>query len=148
MFLLNFVKDRKIVIRFLELMKMGPLQTIGNFEDYFVPQEKILEKISSIYDVKFITRTASSTANYWQTTDGFKFGIIANESQPFCQDCDRLRLDSFGNIYGCLSSDTAISISDCINDPEKLTEKLKLALSHKQVAKFKGSKISMLAIGG
>ena len=36
--------------------------------------------------------------------DGGVFGIIANESTPFCHDCNRLRMDSNGYFYGCLSN--------------------------------------------
>ncbi len=146
--LLNFSKSRNITIRFLELMRMGPLHETEDFYKYFVSEQKILNCIESEYSLTVIEREASATANYWVTQDGYKFGIIANESSPFCNDCDRLRLDSFGNIYGCLSNDSAISISDVLNDEIKLTEKLEEALSHKQELKFTGSAISMMAIGG
>ncbi len=92
-------------------------------------------------------RKDSSTANYWQTDAGNIFGIIANESQPFCKDCNRLRLDSEGNMYGCLSSNHPISLKDA-NDDISLVEKLQQAMEQKQLVKFVGSDLSMLQIGG
>ena len=80
-------------------------------------------------------------------SDNFTFGIIANESSPFCTDCDRLRIDSEGNMYGCLSSNIPIKLDNNECDSE-WNEKLGLALSHKQLISFTGSALSMIEIGG
>jgi len=143
--LLDFAKKRNISIRFLEIMNMGHLNAIEN--PYFFSENDILSIISEKYNFKKIDRISSSTSNYWKTDDGYEFGIIANESSPFCEDCNRLRLDSNGNIFGCLSSNSPIKIN--LNDNDfLLNQKLKLALAQKQDFKFKGSEISMLEIGG
>lgn len=146
--LFRFAKERNIRIRFLELMRMGPLYEEGNFGNYFFSEEEILKCISEYYSFMPVRRETSSTAKYWVTEDGFRFGIIANESSPFCHDCNRLRLDSYGNIYGCLSNETGIPIAESIHDESILEAKLRLALSYKQAVKFSGSKMSMMAIGG
>ena len=146
--LLEFSKERKITIRFLELMRMGPLHESDDFERYFMSEKEILSVIEARYELTPLLRKASATANYWGYGALYKFGIIANESSPFCQDCNRLRLDSYGNIFGCLSNDTAISIVDSLKDDTPLEEKLIEALGQKQSLKFKGSTISMMAIGG
>jgi cyclic pyranopterin phosphate synthase len=146
--LLKFSKDRNSPIRFLELMRMGPLFQNKEFENYFISEKEILEIISANYSFTPLLREDSSTANYWMTSDGYSFGIIANESSPFCHDCNRLRLDSYGNIYGCLSNENSISILDSLEDENKMREKLEIALSQKQELKFTGSVLSMMAIGG
>ena len=99
------------------------------------------------YALNALERKPSSTARYWETDAGHRFGIIANESEPFCGDCDRLRLDSGGNIYGCLSSNHPIAL-DPKDDTGQWTEKLRQALGQKQAVKFTGSELSMLKIGG
>ncbi len=146
--LLNFSKERNITIRFLELMRMGPLYNTKEFDTYFISEKELLTKIAEHYDLTPLLRKESSTANYWGYLDHHKFGIIANESSPFCHDCNRLRLDSYGNIYGCLSNDAAIPIIDSIHDTDSLRKLLEEALAHKQELKFTGSAISMMAIGG
>lgn len=146
--LLQFSKDRNIPIRFLELMRMGPLYQNNTFDDYFISENELLAIISKQYQFAPLPRKPSATANYWATPDGYAFGIIANESHPFCQDCDRLRLDSYGNIYGCLSNATAIPVSDMLDDDTNMRMKLATALSQKQELKFTGSKLSMMHIGG
>lgn len=141
--LLEYAGNRNIVIRFLELMKMGHYHK-KNFESDFFSEFQILNIIKSKYKISKLPRRASSTANYWQTENGFTFGIIANETEPFCHDCNRLRLDSEGNIYGCLSNGHPISILKS----QDLEHSLMLAMSQKQTVKFKGSTLSMLKIGG
>src|SRR5215203_26370 len=142
--LLNYAFERKITIRFLEVMSMGHLH--DKAEKYLVTKDEVLHTVAKHHDFVPLIRSASSTANYWKTDSGNVFGVIANESAPFCHDCNRLRLDSQGNIYGCLSSDHPINIKN-LNAGE-LREKLREALSHKQSIKFTGSNLRMLNIGG
>jgi cyclic pyranopterin phosphate synthase len=143
--LLTFAHQRNIRIRFLELMQMGHLY--GNFKDYFFSEQSILRVIRDYADFTPIPRDATATAKYWKLADGYRFGIISNESDPFCNDCNRLRLDSYGNIYGCLSSSTPIYIGDSLHNPELLQQQLHQALSQKKT-RFSGSTLSMLEIGG
>jgi GTP 3',8-cyclase len=144
--LLYFALKRGVTIRYLELMKMGYIQ--NSFDQFFFSQEEILSEISKAGGFVKSEREKSSTANYWLADTGQKFGIIANESEPFCSDCDRLRMDSFGNIYGCLSNPEPIPFFDKINNDEEVSKRLQAALSQKQTLKFSGSKLSMQYIGG
>lgn len=142
--LLNFAFERNLVIRFLEVMPMGHLY--HQPKKYLFSQDELLQIISSAYDFKKLEREQSSTSNYWQTNKGV-FGIIANESEPFCSDCNRLRLDSEGNIFGCLSSNHPISLKN-VKSEHELQQKLNAALLQKQPLKFTGSNLSMMHIGG
>jgi cyclic pyranopterin phosphate synthase len=142
--LLQYAKSKDIAIRFLEVMEMGHLHQ--QKENFLFSQKEILNLIANHYDFKSIPRKISATANYWETSCGIKFGIIANTSTPFCSDCDRLRLDHEGNIYGCLSVNKPVSLLNC--DEQQLCDKLQIALAQKQQISFKGSELSMLEIGG
>ncbi|HET6254867.1 MAG TPA: radical SAM protein [Puia sp.] len=143
--LLEFAFSRGITIRFLEVMAMGHLYQQS--ERYLLTQQEILKIIGEEYEVNPLERKPSATARYWVTDRGQRFGIIANESEPFCRDCDRLRLDSSGHIYGCLSSNHPIAL-DGREDAEKWADKLRQALGQKQALRFTGSGLSMLQIGG
>ncbi|MDR3668988.1 MAG: GTP 3',8-cyclase MoaA, partial [Ignavibacteriaceae bacterium] len=146
--LLEYAIQKNIGLRYLELMRMGHFYS-KNFSEYFFPMEEILSVISNIYPLATSAyRNPSATAKIFQLENGYEFGIIANESEPFCSDCDRLRLDSSGNIYGCLSEEKSEFIADIAGDETKLTEKLAEALKHKQPLKFKGSPLKMISIGG
>lgn len=143
--LLDLAFARGLTIRFLEVMAMGHLHDQAG--RYLVTQEEILERISEHHQITPEPRAISATARYWTTEAGHRFGIIANESEPFCRDCDRLRLDSSGHIYGCLSSNQPIELG-MAETAEEWNEKLKEALAQKQELKFVGSDLSMLHIGG
>lgn len=142
--LLDFAFRHGLKIRFLELMGMGHL--FGDTDSKFFPRQAMLERISSIYKIDEQAKECGDTATYWRTSCGHSFGIIANESQPFCADCNRLRLDCHGNIYGCLSSNTPIPLREVISQ-QGLEAGLRAALGQKQM-RFSGSEMSMLTIGG
>lgn len=143
--LLEFAATRGCRIRFLEVMAMGHL--FHQAEQYLFSQAEILSTISSRHTIHPLGRAGSATAGYWQTEEGQQFGVIANETVPFCSDCDRLRLDSNGNIYGCLSSNHPIRL-DRQEDDKQWEECLQQALLQKQPLRFTGSDLSMLYIGG
>ena len=143
--LLDLAASRGLRIRFLELMAMGHLH--DRAARHFLSQEEMLGIIGERHLLEPMPRVASATANYWRTAEGHVFGIIANQSQPFCRDCDRLRLDSSGRIYGCLSSNEPIGL-DPDETEEEWEQKLKQALLQKQPLRFTGSELSMLRIGG
>lgn len=156
--LLDFAIKENIVIRFLELMKMGVFSeqhqkhhkyVFPRFFSRFFSQEEILSVVSSKYGIESKVRPKSSTANYYLTERGgvkYAFGIIANHSEPFCNDCDRLRMDHNGNIYGCLSNPVNFSLKGI---PEHEYPKLlQDALALKQTSRFTGSGLVMRKIGG
>lgn len=143
--LLTFAMENGIVIRFLELMAMGPLH--NNYNQLFFSENEIVNIISSKYKIIPIQKEVASTAHYWSINGKKAFGIIANNSTPFCSDCNRLRLDSFGNIYGCLSNLNAIKI-DTNTTGNVLKNALFNALQHKQQKHFVGNNRTMQSIGG
>jgi len=144
--LLEYSAERNIPIRYLELMKMGPIY--NQQKDLFYPESEILDTIRSKYDILELPRKNSATSRYWETNSGAKFGIIANESTPFCHDCNRLRMDSRGYFYGCLSNANGIRLTEFINDRPQLIGKLEELMAMKQKVKFQGSILSMRNIGG
>ncbi len=143
--LLDYAIKNQISIRYLELMQMGHLY--HNFEQNFFSEAEILEVISKKYAYKSIQRADFSTTKYFELGNGFQFGIISNVSDPFCNDCNRLRLDSYGDIYGCLSENEPINILENLHNQTQLSAKLHQALGQKKTH-FLGSQLSMLDIGG
>jgi cyclic pyranopterin phosphate synthase len=141
--LLEFAGKRNIPVRFLELMKMGHLYDTHDHKLF--SENEMLELISTVFGITPLERTEGATAKYFTTSSGYKFGIISNTSDPFCGDCNRLRIDSYGNIYGCLSSELGLSVREA--DEDELKKKLKVALGQKKRA-FTGSNLSMKFIGG
>ena len=144
--LLDYAAQMGVKIRYLELMKMGHL--FHNQNELFYSESEILDTISKKYAIEKVQHIQSETARYWTAGGNRIFGIIANESTPFCHDCNRLRMDSRGYFYGCLSNAHGEKLAPFIHDQELLTNKLRQLLLLKQPVKFHGSQLSMRNIGG
>lgn len=143
--MLEYAMGLGVELRYLEVMEMGHLHT-GNKESIFVGQDQILESIQQKYRLVQKPKKNHATGREWQLANGYTFGIIANTSTPFCSDCDRLRLDSQGNIFGCLSKNEPISLRDL--EETEVHGALVQALAQKQPFQFVGSDLRMLDIGG
>lgn len=141
--LLGWAKGKNIPIRFLELMAMGHLHTEKSAR--LVAAEDILSLIATAFEFRALPRAPHATAHYYELDGGYRFGIIGNTSLPFCSDCDRLRLDSFGRVFGCLSSKQSYSLAD---EGADVAAVLRSAMQLKQAERFTGSQLVMREIGG
>ncbi|MCS7142739.1 MAG: GTP 3',8-cyclase MoaA [Aigarchaeota archaeon] len=91
-------------IRFIEYMPFD-----GNKpwdRRLLVSGKEIIEIIGKRYTLIELPREAGSTAKNFAFTDGVKggVGIITSMTEPFCSDCDRIRLTADGKIVPCLFS--------------------------------------------
>lgn len=134
--------SHNITVRFLELMAMGHLH--GNAGRRIVTTEQILGAIGARHDFSELGREPSDTTRHYKLDRGQVFGIIANSTIPFCSDCDRLRLDAAGRVYGCLSNPRGIPLSGVTNVADVLAE----AMALKQTQGFTGSALNMREVGG
>jgi GTP 3',8-cyclase len=151
--MLDFALARGIELRFIELMNMGHLQGNALFQRQFYGMDEILELIAQQYEFTRAQAPLDSTAARFEIPDRGLFGIIANESEPFCRTCSRLRLSSNGKLYGCLSNARSYDLRDILNLPEpqaiaQLQSILGNALADKQLASFRGEVTVMKFIGG
>ena len=150
--LLDYCLDRGIELRYIELMKMGHLLGSNAFQQDFLSMEALLDLISEKHEFARTDAPYDSTAVRFEIPGQGTFGIIANESEPFCRSCTRLRLSSDGNLYGCLSSSRSQYIGDLLDQPShlalpKVQKMLLSALGDKQLA-FQGETTVMKFIGG
>ena len=94
--MLDFCFERGIELRYIELMRMGHLLGSKGFQADFVSMESLLDEIGKKYEFSRTDAPYDSTAARFYVADYGNFGIIANESEPFCRTCTRLRLSSDG----------------------------------------------------
>jgi len=150
--LLRFCLERGIELRFIELMRMGHLNQGQGFAQDFLSMQSLLDLIGADYEYERTDAPFDSTAVRFKIPGQGTFGVIANESEPFCSACTRLRLSSDGYLYGCLSSPRRESIRDLLTLPShlvlpQLQARLLSALQVKQQA-FQGETTVMKFIGG
>ncbi len=151
--LLEYCLDRQIEIRFIELMRMGHLNHSNDFDKNYMSMDEILGIIGSQYPFSRIDAPLDSTSVRFEIPGRGVFGIIANESEPFCSSCTRLRLSSSGFLYGCLSNSNKHYIADLLEQPShlalpKLQSILVEAMADKQDYSFQGELTVMKFIGG
>ena len=151
--MLDFCIDRGIELRYIELMNMGHLHSSGQYRADFIGMDEILDIIGRRYEFTRTDAPYDSTAVRFEIPGEGFFGIIANESEPFCSSCTRLRLSSNGFLYGCLSNTARHDLSDIVRMPEHdaldaLYPVLGRALADKQALSFSGEVTVMKFIGG
>jgi cyclic pyranopterin phosphate synthase len=90
-------------VRFIEFM---PLDADGEWApDRVLPGDELRKMIDRVYPLEEVPRTAHSTARTWRFRDGHgEMGFINPVSEPFCADCNRIRLTAEGKLRTCLFS--------------------------------------------
>ncbi|MHC6224723.1 GTP 3',8-cyclase MoaA [Pseudomonas sp. X10] len=152
--LLDYCLAHGYELRFIELMRMGHLARDHNaFLQQFVGLEQLLQLIGEEHAYLQANAPVDSTALRYQVPGQGYFGVIANESVPFCRTCSRLRLSSTGWLHGCLSSSNRHYIGDLLDKPRHqalpaLQGLLVKALADKQSVAFSGGATVMKIIGG
>ena len=151
--MIEYCLERGFELRFIELMSMGHLRYGNQFQRDFFGMEEILETISEHFEFTRTDAPYDSTAVRFEIPDAGFFGIIANESEPFCSSCTRLRLSSNGFLYGCLSNSAHQDMKPILELPHhqamaQLQSLLVRALADKQDISFKGEVTVMKFIGG
>lgn len=152
--LLDYCLERGFELRFIELMRMGHLACDNNaFLQQFVSLGQLLALIGQNHAFEQAQRPVDATALRYRIPGKGYFGVIANESVPFCRACSRLRLSSTGWLHGCLSSSNRHFVADLFDKPRHqalpaLQRLLVKALADKQDVAFSGDVMVMKVIGG
>ena len=107
-------------VRFIEFMPFN-----GNRWNLAqaVPQAEIIRRIEEKYAIEMFDRKVHQTAQKLRVK-GSKgvFGLISTVSQPFCADCNRIRITADGKIKNCLFSQHETDIRHLIDDPARLAK--------------------------
>ncbi|MEA2299152.1 MAG: 3,8-cyclase [Solirubrobacteraceae bacterium] len=101
--LARFARTHPYEVRFIEFM---PLDADHAWNpDLVLPGEEIRAAIHAVYPLEAEPREPSATARVYRFVDGQgKIGFINPVSDPFCGDCNRIRVTSEGKLRTCLFS--------------------------------------------
>ena len=98
-----------LTVRFIEFMPFDGQHRWGM--DRVVSGEEVIKKIRRRYSLLPFPRELSSTAKIYRFMSGEgEIGIITSVTEPFCSDCDRLRLTASGRLYACLFDNTSYDL--------------------------------------
>jgi len=102
--LVSFARDNSYEMRFIEFMPLDADDIWGR--NMFVPKKELVDKIGEHYPLELVESDSNlkhETAKNYQFKDGLgKVGFISSVSEPFCNDCNRVRLTADGKFRNCL----------------------------------------------
>lgn len=107
--LAELAKDRPLDVRFIELMPIGFGTRLCSVDNALI-QARIRERYPQLApESKSARRRGFGPARYW-TIPGFQgeIGFISAIHEPFCAQCNRLRLTSTGFLKFCLCYEDGI----------------------------------------
>jgi len=122
-------------VRFIEFM---PLDADHAWtEDRVLTGAEIRALIDRVYPLEPIEREAHATAKVWRFADGRgEIGFVNPVSEPFCADCDRIRLTAEGKLRTCLFSLHETDLRGPLRDgsgDEQLVEAIRDAVWRKEL---------------
>jgi len=98
-----FARERPYEVRFIEFMPLDADQAWS--EDKVLPNAEVRAIIESEYPLVPLGRERHGTSRRWAFADGRgELGFISPVSEPFCGDCNRIRLTAEGMLRTCLFS--------------------------------------------
>jgi len=132
----NFARRTGITVRFIEFM---PLDGTGIWRsDLVFSKKEMIEKLESgIGEVSpVLEQEISAPAKVYSFSDGIgTVGFIPSVTEPFCNQCDRIRLTSDGRFLTCLFENPGYDIKSYLRrgaSDEELSQYLIQCMTMKQ----------------
>jgi GTP 3',8-cyclase len=99
----EFARSTAFQVRFIEFM---PLDADRAWEpDAVLSGDEIRELIHAVHPLEELPREPAATARVFRFRDGRgEIGFVSPVSEPFCADCNRIRLTADGRLRTCLFS--------------------------------------------
>ncbi|HET8672661.1 MAG TPA: GTP 3',8-cyclase MoaA [Thermoleophilaceae bacterium] len=99
----EFARSTAFQVRFIEFM---PLDADHSWTpDSVLTGDELRQIINAVYPIEELPREPSATARVFRFADGKgEIGFINPVSEPFCADCNRIRLTAEGKLRTCLFS--------------------------------------------
>jgi len=99
----RFAREHPYEVRFIEFMPLDADQAWT--PDSVLTGEEVRAAIHAVYPLEAEPREPSATARVYRFADGQgRIGFINPVSDPFCGDCNRIRLTADGKLRTCLFS--------------------------------------------
>lgn len=124
--LASLARDRGLELRLIEFMDVGNRN--GWSQAAVVPAAEMVTTISARWPLEPLGRAGHSTASRWRYRDGNgAVAIVASVSEPFCGDCNRLRVTADGIAYTCLFAEpgSGVDLKPSLHDdgdPDRLQQ--------------------------
>ncbi|MDQ2630995.1 MAG: GTP 3',8-cyclase MoaA [Actinomycetota bacterium] len=152
----EFARATAFQVRFIEFMPLDGDRAWS--EDAMLNGEEVRAMIEAVHPLEELPREPAATARVFRFRDGSgEIGFVNPVSEPFCADCNRIRLTAEGALRTCLFSleetDLRRPLRAGATDAE-LAELIRVAVAGKELrhrvgeAGFRPPARTMSAIGG
>jgi GTP 3',8-cyclase len=151
----RFGREHNVGVRFIEFM---PLDADDQWSrEKVVPSAEVIERINEVFPLVKISHDRQPSAQ-WAYADGIgDVGVIASVTEPFCGDCDRVRITAEGMFRTCLFATDEFDLRAVVRNggtDDDLAELIERAVGQKWAGHLIGNvnfirpKRSMSQIGG
>jgi cyclic pyranopterin phosphate synthase len=107
----DFARRKPYEVRFIEFMPLDADRAWSR--DQVLPNAEVRAIVETKYALEPIGRERSGTARRWRFADGVgELGFISPVTEPFCGDCNRIRLTAEGELRTCLFSMTETDLRE------------------------------------
>jgi cyclic pyranopterin phosphate synthase len=99
----DFARRNPYEVRFIEFMPLDADRTWSR--EKVLPNAEVRAMIDAVYPLEPVGRERHGTSRRWRFADGAgEIGFISPVTEPFCGDCNRIRLTAEGELRTCLFS--------------------------------------------
>jgi cyclic pyranopterin phosphate synthase len=152
----DFARSTAFQVRFIEFMPLDGDHAWS--ADQVLTGDELRRIIDAVYPLEELPREPSATARVFRFRDGRgEIGFINPVSEPFCSDCNRIRLTAEGELRTCLFSVTETDLREPLRagaSDAELERIIRAAVWRKELKHHVGEKgfrqppRTMSAIGG
>ncbi|HET8813355.1 MAG TPA: GTP 3',8-cyclase MoaA [Solirubrobacterales bacterium] len=152
----EFARTTDFQVRFIEFMPLDGDRAWS--EDAVLSGEELRAMIDAVHPLEEVPREPSATARVFRFRDGSgEIGFVNPVSEPFCADCNRIRLTAEGALRTCLFSHEEVDLRGPLRagaGDDELAELIRAAVARKELrhrigeADFRQPARTMSAIGG
>lgn len=135
---LNWIKDKPIQMRFIELMQTGEMDDL--FDKHHVSGVAIRNHLIANGWLLKVKAVNDGPAQVFVHPDyKGEIGLIMPYEKDFCESCNRLRVSATGKLHLCLFGDHGVELRDLLQEDEQedaLIARIQAELQTKSVSHF------------
>ncbi len=131
---IELTKHQNLAVKFIEFMPFK-----GNNWDWSkgVSEQEILNIVSAKFgDIEELKNPKHSTSNNFQVKGHVgSFGIVSTITNPFCDECNRIRLTADGKMKNCLFANSETDLLTPMRNGEEMNELIINAIKTKKFSR-------------
>jgi cyclic pyranopterin phosphate synthase len=148
--MVKFADENGCYLRFIEMMPIS--EDPESYKREYLSTREAIDILSDHFTVSGPAGSYGTATEYLLENNGseIRIGFISSVSEPFCETCDRLRLDSIGRLYSCLRTDSMEFLPGLLQsgDRNKAIEAIRKLVETKKPPDDEWFRRSMMSIGG